>query len=650
MNFGYIRVGSAIPKIIVGDCIYNTDQILMLIDNAIKYDIQILSFPELCITGATCGDLFYQNSLLHNSTEQLTRVLEHTKNIDMIINIGMPLQIENKIYNCSLFLHQGLILGVIPKTFLSIHSGIQDQRWFSTSNIKFKNTITLCNQQVPFGINLIFQNKNQPELCIGTEIGEDLYSPLPPSTFLCLEGATLIIHPHTLPQIIGSYEYHQNMVQQQALRCITGYLSTSGTGESTTDKVFIGSSCITAHNKQLKNEQSFHHSIIYADIDFEQIIQKRKRSSFFRNNIKEYFSPQVEIKKIIFELKPKKIKTLLPPPNTHPFVPSQQNFNKQCSEVFKVQSYGLIKRLEHTQVKKIILGISGGLDSTLALLTAVKTFDTLKLQRKNIIGITMPGFGTTDRTYNNAQTLMKLLNITSLEISIQEATLQHFKDIKHDPTIHDITYENSQARERTQILMDIANKEQGLVIGTGDLSELALGWATYNGDHMSMYAINAGVPKTLIKHLVYWAAQETSNSILQTTLLDIINTPVSPELLPPTNENQIQQKTENLVGPYELHDFYLYYLIRFGFSPRKIFYLTQQAFKGKYNNKTILYWLGTFYRRFFSQQFKRSCLPDSPAIGSVSLSPRGDWLMPSDASVRIWLKEVTELEKNILFK
>ena len=644
MSFGYIRVGSAIPKGIVGNCVYNTDEIIKLIEDATRNNIQILAFPELSITGATCGDLFHQDSLLKNSQNQLTRLLEYTKNIDMLISVGIPLLIENQLYNCILVLHKGLILGSIPKTFLST----QEQRWFTAPNAYSLDTITLCEQQIPFGTNLIFQDIHQSEIGIGIEVGEDIYSPIPPSTFLCLNGATLIIHSHALPTSIGSYDYLRSLIQQQSARCNTGYLSTSaGVGESTTDKVFIGSSFIVENNTCLKINRSFEASLTYADIDLHKLIQERKKNSLFKQCIQNYPLSLREFKKINFKLSPQKIVKLCPPPSPHPFIPSEEEFNERCSEIFNIQSYGLIKRLEHTNIRKVVLGISGGLDSTLALLVVVKAFDQLKIPRKNIIGITMPGFGTTDRTYANSLTLMDTLHITNFEISIREAILQHFKDIGHDLTVHDITYENAQARERTQILMDIANKEQGLVIGTGDLSELALGWATYNGDHMSMYAVNTGVPKTLVKQLVQWSAEQTSNSVLQKTLFDIIDTPVSPELLPPTLGGDIYQKTENLVGPYELHDFFLYYIIRFGFSPSKIFYLAQHAFQEQYDLKTILYWLKTFYRRFFSQQFKRSCLPDGPAIGSISLSPRGAWVMPSDASVDIWIKEIEELEKEL---
>ncbi|NMA83058.1 MAG: NAD(+) synthase [Epulopiscium sp.] len=649
MNFGYIRVGAAIPKGIVGDCVHNVDQIIYWIDQAKKKNIQILAFPELSVTSATCGDLFHQELLLVESQQQLTRILDYTREINMLIVIGIPLSIQNQIFNCGILLHQGKILGVVPKTFLSISPASLDQRWFSSSSSTSVREIKICEQNVPFGTNLLFQDQTYPELCIGIEIGEDLYAPIPPSSFLCLQGATLIVHLNALPTSIGSTAYYQSLVQQQSGRCISGYLSVSaGEGESTTDQVFRGASFIAENNLDLQNSCSSSLTpLIYGDIDYKKLVQERQKNRSFGECLEKYSIITEPIKKIPFNLSLKQIAKLSPPPSTHPFIPKDEELDQRCIEIFNIQCAGLMKRLEHTQTSKVVLGISGGLDSTLALLTVVKTFDKMKITRNNILGITMPGFGTTGRTYENAIRLMDYLNITQIEIPIREATSLHFKDIGHNPEVHDITYENSQARERTQILMDLANKEQALVIGTGNLSELALGWATYNGDHMSMYAINASIPKTLVQILVRWAALQSTDVGLQTTLLDIVNTPISPELLPPTAGGKIEQKTEEVVGPYELHDFYMYAIVRFNFSPSKVFYLAQQAFSTKYDSAAILYWMKVFYRRFFSQQFKRSCLPDNPAIGSVSLSPRGAWSMPSDASVRIWMDEIEKLEQII---
>lgn len=646
--YDFIRVGAAVPKLKVADCIYNSREIIKLINEANEKEIKILAFPELCLTSYTCGDLFMQSALLISCEKALSIILQETKHIDIFITLGIPVTIDNQCFNCAIAIHMGKIIGVVPKTFLPNYSEFYEKRWFSSANDLISSEITILSQIVPIGADLIFEPKSMPKLKIGIEICEDLWSPIPPSSYLSIYGANIILNLSASNEIASKSEYRRALVSRQSASCISAYVySSAGIGESTQDLVFSGHSMICENGNMLNETPRFskNNELIYSDIDIEILCNDRKRNSGFMTHLNN--SDQKRLyRKVEFEMKNIQINSFERYINPSPFVPSdKENLNLRCKDIFDIQIAGLSKRILHTECKSLVIGISGGLDSTLALLASVKAFDFLELDRKNIIGVTMPGFGTTDRTYTNAISLMESLNITLREISIKQASLQHFKDIDHDPSVHDVAYENTQARERTQILMDIANKEAGLVIGTGDLSELALGWATYNGDHMSNYGINSGVPKTLVRALVKWVADFGSLDKKSCDILtDILDTPVSPELLPPDIEGNINQKTEEIVGPYELHDFFLYYVVRFGFSPSKIYFLAEHSFKGIYDKSVIIIWLKNFYKRFFSQQFKRSCMPDGPKVGSISLSPRGDWRMPSDACSRIWLDELNNLE------
>ncbi|NLY43428.1 MAG: NAD(+) synthase [Clostridiaceae bacterium] len=644
MDLGYIRVAAAVPHVRVADCKYNRTRICNLIDEAVKKDVQIMVFPELCITSYTCGDLFHQRLLLDSAEEQLKEILLATKDVETVVIVGMPVPAGNQLFNCAVVLQKGNILGVVPKTYIPNHSEFYEKRWFASSAHTLSNTITICNQQVPFGTDLLFKDD---KVCFGIEICEDLWAPIPPSSFHCLNGAKLIFNLSASNEVIGKTEYRTSLVKQQSARCIAGYVYVSaGGGESTTDVVFSGHAIIAENGSILCESKKFdeQEQLIISEIDMDRLALDRQKTTSFMAPPGRSANLSSNYRIVPFKLKDVNIQHIHRHIEPYPFVPqAEEKRKKRCEEIFSIQVAGLSKRIRHTGLKKAVIGISGGLDSTLALLVTVKTFDKLGIDRKNIIGIMMPGFGTTERTSNNARKLMESLGVTIREISIKEACIQHFKDIGHEPQVHDITFENAQARERTQILMDIANKEGGLVIGTGDLSELALGWATYNGDHMSMYAVNSGIPKTLVRFLVQWVAEDYMDANSRETLLDILDTPISPELLPANAKGEIEQKTEDIVGPYELHDFFLYQMIRFGFSPRKIFFLAKKAFGQKYTPEFIKKWLKTFYSRFFSQQFKRSCLPDGPKVGSINLSPRGDWRMPSDASSKIWMDEVDAL-------
>lgn len=640
--FGFIRVASATPKLKVADCIYNTSEILNVIKKCNTENIKILVFPELSITSYTCGELFAQSLLLEAAEKGLKKILEKTKDIDMLISIGLPAACDNQCFNCSAVINKGKILGIIPKTYLPNYGEFYEKRWFSSSNDLISTEINICGQTVPIGSNLLFNCENIKNLTVGVEICEDLWVPVPPSSYHSMAGATIILNGSASNELVSKPEYRKNLVSQQSARCICGYIyASSGIGESTQDAVFSGHSVIYENGTMLSETERFSTDNVfaYSDIDLEAIANDRKKNTSFMNQ------QNLSYRKVSFKLDSSKIAKLKRHINPKPFVPENSNtLNQVCSDIFNIQTVGLARRFEHTHSKSLVIGISGGLDSTLALLVCVKACDILNIDRKAVLGITMPGFGTTDRTYNNAIELMKSLGTTIKEISIKESALQHFKDIEHNPEIHDITYENTQARERTQILMDMSNKENGFVVGTGDLSELALGWATYNGDHMSMYGVNAGIPKTLVRVLVNWVANSSFiDKKSASILLDVLDTPVSPELLPPDKRGNINQKTEEIVGPYELHDFFLYYCVRFGFSPSKILYIAENVFKGVYEKETLLKWLKNFYKRFFTQQFKRSCLPDGPKVGTISLSPRGDWKMPTDASNAIWIDEIEKL-------
>jgi len=643
--YGFIRVGSALPKCKLADCIYNTEELIQILQQANEKQIQILVFPELSITAYTCGDLFFQHSLLEYAEKGLNDIIKASQNIDVFAVVGTPVVIDNQLFNCAVAIYKGNILGVVPKSYLPNYSEFQEKRWFSPAKQLLSSEIVLCGQKIPVGTDLIFKAEQIPYCKIGIEICEDLWSVIPPSSYQALSGATILLNPSASNELASKYDYRKQLISQQSSRCIAAYVySSSGVGESTQDMVFSGHGLIYENGTLLKESERFikETQLIYADVDLELLQNDRMKNTTFSEN--QYC--HTAFREITFSMKPQtNIEELQRIVKPHPFIPENNEYlDKRCQDIFNIQVAGLARRIEHTKAKSVVVGISGGLDSTLALLVSVKACDYLGISAKHVIGITMPGFGTTDRTYQNALSLMEALGIQTREISIQKAALQHFEDIGHDASIHDVTYENTQARERTQILMDIANKENGFVVGTGDLSELALGWATYNGDHMSMYGVNAGVPKTLIRVLVRWIAEYGSLSQkANEILLDVLDTPVSPELLPPDEKGNINQKTEEIVGPYELHDFFLYYVVRFGFSPSKILFLAEYAFKGEYERETLLKWLKNFYHRFFMQQFKRSCMPDGPKVGTISLSPRGDWRMPSDAFNHVWVEEVNKL-------
>lgn len=641
MNYGFVKVAAAVPRVKVADCKFNSERLEGLITIAEGKGVQILTFPEMCITGYTCGDLFAQQLLLEQAEMALIQILNSTRQLDIISILGMPVVVNSTVINAAVVIQKGKILGVVPKTYLPNYKEFYEQRWFTSALQVSENSVRLCGQIVPMGNNLLFETA---ETTFGIEICEDLWATVPPSSSLALQGAEIIFNLSADDEGIGKHNYLCSLISQQSARCISGYVfSSSGFGESTTDVVFAGNGLIYENGYLLARSERFcmEEQLIINEIDVECIRAERRVNTTFAAN--KANCPGKEAVRISTEFVNSKDLNLTRTFNPHPFVPQGSELNSRCEEIFSIQIAGLAQRLLHTGAKTAVIGISGGLDSTLALLVCVKTFDKLGLSRKDILGITMPGFGTTDRTYHNAIDLMNSLGVSIREISIREACIQRFKDIGHDLNIHDVTYENSQARERTQILMDIANQTWGMVIGTGDLSELALGWATYNGDHMSMYGVNAGIPKTLVKHLVQWVAENGMDEASKATLLDIVDTPISPELIPADENGEIKQKTEDLVGPYELHDFFLYYFLRFGFRPSKIYFLAQTAFSGVYDDETIKKWLQTFFRRFFNQQFKRSCLPDGPKVGSISISPRGDWRMPSDASSAAWLKEIAEL-------
>ena len=640
--YGFVRCASAVPKLRVADCKYNTGEIIKLISAAAQKDVELLVFPELCITGYTCSDLFFQSSLLTAAEESLSAIAEASRGKNIVAVVGLPINIGNSLYYCSVAIYDGDILGAVPKTYIPNYGEYYEKRWFKSGK-GLKGGIALCGQSVPIGTNLLFAAEGIENFTFGIEICEDLWAAIPPSSRLALAGAAIIVNTSASNELATKNEYRTSLVANQSARCICGYVySSAGIGESTQDMVFSGHSLICENGSLLIEGDRFSldSSLIMADIDTELLVNDRRKNTSFS----EGFGFDREILSVgMYERNKDDLERFIRP---QPFVPNDdRELNSRCSDIFNIQAAGLVKRISHTKAKSLVIGISGGLDSTLALLVAVKACDYLDMSRKSVIGVTMPGFGTTDRTYNNAISLMGALGVTIREIPIAKATTQHFSDIGHDPDVHDVTYENSQARERTQILMDLANKENGLVVGTGDLSELALGWATYNGDHMSMYGVNSGVPKTLVRMLIKWTVRFGSlDSITTKILKDILDTPVSPELLPPDENDNINQKTEDIVGPYELHDFFLYYVVRCGFTPAKIYFLAKNAFSGVYDETTILKWLKNFYRRFFAQQFKRSCLPDGPKVGTISLSPRGDWRMPSDASARLWLEELEKLK------
>ena len=642
MNYGFVKVAAAVPRVKVADCKFNVGQIEKEIIIADGKGVQVIAFPELCITGYTCADLFAQQLLLEEAEMGLIQILNNTRQLDIISILGMPVALGGALLNAAVVIQKGRILGVVPKTYLPNYKEFYEKRWFTSACDVCEKNIRLCGQVIPVGKDLLFETA---DTVFGIEICEDLWAPIPPSSILALQGAEVIFNLSADNEGIGKHDYLRSLISQQSARCIAGYVfSSCGFGESTTDVVFAGNGLIYENGTLLAASKrfSFEEQIVISEIDVEYLRTERKVNTTFAT-CRSYTPLDAPVSRISTEYVNSKELNLTRTFDAHPFVPQGPTLDERCEEIFAIQTSGLAQRLQHTHAKSAVVGISGGLDSTLALLVCVRTFDKLGWSRKGIVGVTMPGFGTTDRTHTNAVELMNSLGVTVREVSIKEACIQHFKDIGHDINVHDVVYENSQARERTQILMDIANQTSGLVIGTGDLSELALGWATYNGDHMSMYGVNGSVPKTLVKHLVKWVAENGMDETSRATLLDIVDTPISPELIPADEAGNIKQITEDLVGPYELHDFFLYYFLRCGFRPSKIYLLATRTFKGVYDDETIKKWLSTFFRRFFSQQFKRSCLPDGPKVGSIAISPRGDWRMPSDASSSAWLKEIEAL-------
>ena len=639
MKYGFVKVAAAVPAVRVADVAYNVQEIEKLIALADGQGVELLCFPELSLTGYTCQDLFQEQLLIMKSEEGLLRLLDFTRQLDIVCVVGLPVQAGGLLLNCAAVIQGGALLGVVPKTYLPNYGEFYEKRWFASSQDLNATNIYLAGTPITLSAEpKLFQ---MGDVKFGVEICEDVWAPIPPSNNLTMAGADIIVNLSASDELIGKHRYLRSLLAQQSARTMSGYVyASSGFGESTQDVVYGGNAMIFENGRLLVEggRFSFQPQLKSTQIDVERLRTERYANSTFINAQRGAHAAIIPAKTPIG-----KDFVLTRSVNPHPFIPANEEMSDSCEEILNIQTSGLAKRLIHTHCEHVVLGISGGLDSTLALLVCVRTFDKMGLDRKGIIGVTMPGFGTTDRTHDNAASLMQSLGISQMEISIAAAVTQHFADIGHDASIHDATYENSQARERTQILMDLANKCNALVVGTGDLSELALGWATYNGDHMSMYGVNGGVPKTLIQYLVRYNAQLPQFAAVHDTLLDIVDTPISPELTPADEEGNIKQKTEDLVGPYELHDFFLYYMLRFGFRPAKIYMLAQRAFDGIYDDSTIKKWLTTFCRRFFSQQFKRSCLPDGPKVGSISLSPRGDWRMPSDACSTLWIKECEEL-------
>lgn len=659
MQHGFIKVASAIPATKVADCRFNTQEINRLIHHASRQGVEIICFPELAVTGYSCADIFAQQLLLQRAEDAVAWLLQETADTDTIAIVGAPVAVGDLLLNAAVVIQQGHILGIVPKTFLPNYKEFYEQRWFASATQVTDTAVDFAGQtDVPLSANLLFAYGNAR---FAIELCEDLWAPIPPASLLALHGAELIFNLSASNELIAKNAYLHSLIAQQSARTLTGYIySSCGFGESTQDVVYGGNALIYENGTLLAASErfSFTPQLIISEIDTEQLQQERRVNTTFRAS------------QSLHTLQPRIVRTtaclhdatpfrLSRPVNPHPFVPAGAALDERCEEIFSIQVAALAKRIVHTNARSLVVGISGGLDSTLALLVCVRAIDKLQRPRTDIVGITMPGFGTTNRTYHNALSLMQSLGITIREISIRNACLQHFSDIGHDPAQHDITYENVQARERTQILMDVANQTNGFVVGTGDLSELALGWCTYNADHMSNYSVNCSIPKTLVRHLVKWVACSGDiDPASQHSLLDIVDTPISPELLPADADGNIAQKTEDLVGPYELHDFFLYYFLRHGFRPRKIYFLALQAFGNTpatpsqpqsepvthYDATTIHHWLTTFCRRFFTQQFKRSCMPDGPKVGSVSLSPRGDWRMPSDASYALWVEECETLQ------
>ncbi|BCR03948.1 NAD(+) synthase [Desulfuromonas versatilis] len=640
---GMLRLGVASPELRVADVAFNLERILAIAHEARGKGCRLLLLPELCLTGYTCGDLFFQPLLVEQARAALERIAEFTAREPLVLVVGAPVLQGDRLFNCAVLIAGGRIRGVVPKTFLPNTQEFYEQRWFAPAGEASADHLNWGGESIPFGADLLFQAERLPQCVVGIEICEDAWVANPPSGQLAVSGATVLLNLSASPELLGKQEYRRALVQAQSARCLAAYAyASAGPGESSTDLVFSGHSLIAEYGMVLAETDrfDFESQLALADVDLQRLGNERLKNNSFAES-----RPARSCRTLSFPLPDTPAQPLLRPIPAMPFVPpDDRERSGRCREIFALQTTGLAKRLRHTGAKQVVIGISGGLDSTLALLVTAKAFDKLGLARQGICAVTMPGFGTTARTRGNAERLAELLGVSLRVISIDPAVRQHFADIGHDEAVHDITYENSQARERTQILMDIANQVQGLVIGTGDLSELALGWCTYNGDHMSMYGVNSGVPKTLVRYLVSWCAEAEFSGEASAILRDICATPVSPELLPPDENGEIGQVTEDHIGPYLLHDFFLFHVVRLQYPPVKIFHFARQAFAGSYGDEEILHWLKNFYRRFFSQQFKRSCLPDGPKVGSVVLSPRGDWRMPSDASAALWLAQLEELE------
>lgn len=640
-----IRVAAVTPALGVADVEYNTNTILQCYQEALSQKAQIVLFPELSITAYTCADLFYQQAL-HSATEKaLARLKDATANESALLIVGFPLRHKGQLYNCAAVLQQGRILGIVPKTYLPNYNEFYEMRWFASALDTADESVFTLGNEVPFGSNLLFSQQTDDEpaatsFTLGIEICEDLWAVKSPSTDMVLEGAHIICNLSASNELLGKADYRRDLVRMQSARCMNAYVyASAGAGESTTDVVFAGHNIIAENGTVLAESQrfAFESTMVVADIDIERLENERLRNTTYRTE-----KPEKLYRHINVQLQDRSVDDIRRPLQAMPFVPSAlADRSARCREIFSIQTTALAKRLLHIASRNVVIGLSGGLDSTLALIVCAQTFARLGYDVKGIHAITMPGFGTTQRTKSNADLLAQALGVSYRDIPITEAVRQHFRDLGHDEKVHDILFENAQARERTQILMDAAHQVQGIVIGTGDLSELALGWCTYNGDHMSMYAVNTGIPKTLVRYMVAWCADDLYDGEVQSILRDIYDTPVSPELLPPNAQGEIAQETEKTIGPYELHDFFLYHMLRLQFAPQKILTLASFAFGDKYDKETIQHWLGIFYRRFFSQQFKRSCLPDGPKVGSVALSPRGDWRMPSDAAVRLWLEQLS---------
>jgi NAD+ synthase (glutamine-hydrolysing) len=651
-QYGFVRAAVVSPALRVADVEFNVGEMIAAMQRAAAAGASLVLFPELGVTGYTCADLFYQSLLLEKARHALTTLAQATAENKMAAVVDLPLQQDGKLYNCAAFLNNGAIVGIVPKTYLPKTQEYYEERWFTSSRYAQFDAVEIEGTRAPFGADLLFRATNVPGLTIGIEICEDLWAVNAPSSDKALGGATVLLNPSASDDTLGKSVYRTDLVTHQSGRCLAAYLyAGASANESTTDVVFAGHSLIAENGIELAITERFRFDtqMAIADIDVERLINERIKNTSFSSQV-----PTRRYRTLEFELPPPlerkdvSAKRLYRPLSRMPFVPSDLTQRaRHCREIFALQSTGLAKRLKHIGVKNTVIGISGGLDSTLALLVTIKAYDTLGLDRRGLMAITMPGFGTTARTKSNAEQLAAQLGITFRTIPITDAVRQHFRDIGHDENVHDVTYENAQARERTQILMDLANEVNGIVVGTGDLSELALGWATYNGDHMSMYHVNAGVPKTLVRYLVEWVADAEFSGEVTRVLHDIVATPITPELLPLDANGALQQETEAAIGPYVLHDFFLYYTVRHQFAPRKIFFLAQHAFADEYDDATLLKWLGVFYRRFFSQQFKRSAMPDGPKVGSVALSPRGDWRMPSDASAALWLEQVRALEQEV---